>query len=173
PPRGGRRARPHDAPVRPPCCAAARTKVRRSAPRDTRLTRNACARQAKIARAARRGSGRRATDVCRPLRTRYSPRHAGHARALQTMSGDDTPVTILMPIYDDWESAFVLVGRIVRALAATSFKPTFLLVDDGSSIAPPHALPQVAGGATVDVLHLRRNLGHQRAIPVGRASRPP
>ncbi|HKA86472.1 MAG TPA: glycosyltransferase [Haliangiales bacterium] len=85
------------------------------------------------------------------------------------MSGDDTPVTILMPIYDDWESAFVLVGRIVRALAATSFKPTFLLVDDGSSIAPPHALPQVAGGATVDVLHLRRNLGHQRAIAIGLA----
>ncbi len=76
--------------------------------------------------------------------------------------------TILMPIYNDWDSALVLIGRIVSALAPR-FQPRFLLVNDGSSIPPPPALPKDAEGAFVEVLHLRRNLGHQRAITIGLA----
>ncbi len=84
------------------------------------------------------------------------------------MSDDPDAVTILMPIYNDWESALVLIGRVAAALAPR-FQPRFLLVNDGSSIPPPPALTKDAAAAFVEVLHLRRNLGHQRAITIGLA----
>ena len=76
--------------------------------------------------------------------------------------------TVLMPIYEDWESASVLVGQVQRALADLTDRVDFLLVNDGSVTPPP---PSVAVGASpparLRVLHLRRNLGHQRAIAIG------
>jgi hypothetical protein len=77
-------------------------------------------------------------------------------------------VVILMPIYDDWASASVLIGRLHAALAGSRRQIEYLLVDDGSSEGPPARIA-VAGkpAPTVQVLRLRRNLGHQRAIAIG------
>lgn len=75
---------------------------------------------------------------------------------------------VLMPIYEDWESASVLVGRVQSALAGVVDRVEFLLVDDGSVTAPPAKIELSAGlSAKVTALRLRRNLGHQRAIAVG------
>ncbi len=75
---------------------------------------------------------------------------------------------VLMPVYEDWESAAVLVARVQQAVAGRVDKVEFLLVDDGSATPPPARwdvgeVPR----ATIDVLFLRRNLGHQRAIAIG------
>ncbi len=77
---------------------------------------------------------------------------------------------VLMPIYEDWESAAALVGRVQSALAGVVDRVEFLLVNDGSVTPPPASIALAdAPEARVDVLHLRRNLGHQRAIAVGLA----
>lgn len=79
-------------------------------------------------------------------------------------------ITIVTPVFNDWAS----FGRLVRELdgiAASLGRPVNVLaVDDGST--RPIA-PDVLGGfrpehlAGVEVLHLRSNLGHQRAIGLG------
>ncbi len=75
---------------------------------------------------------------------------------------------VLMPIYEDWESASVLVGRVQEALVGVVDRVEFLLVDDGSVTPPPEAIAlKGSPTARVDALRLRRNLGHQRAIAVG------
>lgn len=78
-------------------------------------------------------------------------------------------VVILMPVYRDWESASLLCRKLDEQCAQLgSITAQALLVDDGSPdgtagwepFAPRHL-------RSVEVLHLRRNLGHQRAIAVG------
>ena len=49
-------------------------------------------------------------------------------------------------------------------VAAISWRVRVLLVDDGSTAAAPET---VESRLPVEILHLRRNLGHQRAIAIG------
>lgn len=76
-------------------------------------------------------------------------------------------VTILIPVYNDAESVQILLSRlsvILQQQADTRF--TFLLIDDGSS----HELDiKPVAGFPLKVLHLQRNIGHQKAIAVGLA----
>lgn len=75
---------------------------------------------------------------------------------------------VLMPIYEDWDSASVLVGRVQLALRGVVDSVEFVLVNDGSVTPPPASMALGREPpATIDVLHLRRNLGHQRAIAIG------
>ncbi len=75
-------------------------------------------------------------------------------------------LTILMPVYDDWEAARFVIAQLDAVLAGPA---RVLIVDDGSQEAPPEPfLPnRLAHIAGVEVLRLRRNLGHQRAIAIG------
>ena len=77
-----------------------------------------------------------------------------------------TNVHIVIPVYDDWGSVAPPLSRIGKTLAVP---PAVLLVDDGSSAPVPADLGQGLRSLirSVEVLHLRRNLGHQRAIAVG------
>jgi glycosyltransferase involved in cell wall biosynthesis len=77
-------------------------------------------------------------------------------------AGDAAPVLLLIPVYNDWDAAAALLARLDQEVAPGV---DVLLVDDGStdSVAiygPYHRIRRV------EVLHLRRNLGHQRAIAV-------
>jgi hypothetical protein len=78
-------------------------------------------------------------------------------------------LSVLMPILDDWESAVVLVDRVHAGLAEAGYGADFLLVDDGSTVEPPPRVHLSHKGDTpaIEVLRLRRNLGHQRAIGIG------
>ena len=81
-------------------------------------------------------------------------------------------IIIVMPVYEDWESAGMLCRAIDECLAAfPHIRATVLLVDDGSSSPQPDNFPgQVPTAiASISVLRLRRNLGHQRAIAVALA----
>ena len=73
-------------------------------------------------------------------------------------------LVILIPVFNDWDSVDLLLPRIEEAMAAHPVATRVLLIDDGST------LPAPAGFDTtlpVEILHLRRNLGHQRAIAIG------
>src|SRR6185436_11735578 len=78
-------------------------------------------------------------------------------------------LVILMPVFEDFEAA----GLVCRALddellAVAGVEAQVLLVDDGSPSGlvgwSPFAPKTLA---RIDVLRLRRNMGHQRAIAVG------
>jgi glycosyltransferase involved in cell wall biosynthesis len=79
-------------------------------------------------------------------------------------------LVVLMPVYDDWDAASVLIEQLSAAL--TDFhhvRPLVLLIDDGSTTPVPAELVRkpLSPVSAVDILHLRRNVGHQRAIAVG------
>ena len=78
-------------------------------------------------------------------------------------------ISVVIPVYNDWEPTRALLQELDAALAGAGLQADVLLVDDGSTDAaegpwlpePKRAIQQV------DVLSLRFNLGHQRAIAVG------
>ena len=78
-------------------------------------------------------------------------------------------LTILMPMFEDWECAQMLIRKLDELSLGIADDIRVVLVDDGSNTAPPQ--PFVHGPlqhiSRLDRLQLRRNLGHQRAIAVG------
>jgi polyisoprenyl-phosphate glycosyltransferase len=79
-------------------------------------------------------------------------------------------VTIVLPVYDDWESLRLLVAQLDLALAQASVQAQVLVLDDGSPTRPALQLSQPLHAISeIRVLRLRRNLGHQRAIAIGLA----
>jgi polyisoprenyl-phosphate glycosyltransferase len=87
------------------------------------------------------------------------------------ISADPTPLNlvILLPVYEDWESARQLVQRLDAALEGQPVQPRILLLDDGSPTSAPAALvpATLRNIVCLECLRLRRNLGHQRAIAIG------
>lgn len=89
--------------------------------------------------------------------------------SLDRNSGDclRLDLVIAMPMFEDWDSAFELCRNIDLAFRnQPSVHVKVVLVDDGSTLSPPH-LPFVPGAIeSLAILTLRRNLGHQRAIAI-------
>lgn len=77
--------------------------------------------------------------------------------------------TVLIPVYDDWVSADLLLERLDRVLQGAALAGAVVLVDDGSTeqLPPDFACRRFSAIRAVEILHLHRNLGHQRAIAVG------
>ena len=78
-------------------------------------------------------------------------------------------LAILIPVFNDWESVRLLLPLLDEVLSPTSWSATICIVDDGSCIPVPADWTMQTSTAieSVEILHLRRNLGHQRAIAVG------
>jgi hypothetical protein len=78
---------------------------------------------------------------------------------------------VLIPVYDDWDAVTLLLKRFDAVLESTGLQTRVLLVDDGSNTPIPDELMAVSLEAIrrIDVMTLRRNLGHQRAIAVALA----
>ena len=74
----------------------------------------------------------------------------------------------VIPVYNDWESVSLLLPLVDEQLRAIGVPADVLLVDDGSTSAPPRSwtLP-LASIQTIRILRLKRNVGHQRAICIG------
>ena len=77
---------------------------------------------------------------------------------------------VLMPVFNDWEAVSLLLPALDRELLAGGLNAEVILVDDASLTPAPSKLAGAfAAIQSVDILVLRRNLGHQRAIAVGLA----
>jgi cellulose synthase/poly-beta-1,6-N-acetylglucosamine synthase-like glycosyltransferase len=87
------------------------------------------------------------------------------------MTHIDNQLLILTPVFNDWDSVTSLLDEIDGVLSPEELPAEVLLVDDGSVAAVPEALrsKQLKWIREVDILHLRRNVGHQRAIAIGLA----
>jgi hypothetical protein len=76
---------------------------------------------------------------------------------------------ILIPVYEDWKALQLLLPILDQELSAHALKADILIVDDGSSEIDfkPETHKCFSSFETIEVLPLRRNVGHQRAIAVG------
>jgi polyisoprenyl-phosphate glycosyltransferase len=77
-------------------------------------------------------------------------------------------LVILAPVYNDWDSANLLLQQMDQVCAKVGLRPGVLLVNDGSTLSLPDEFLSWCPKALdrVDVLDLYKNLGHQRAICV-------
>jgi len=84
---------------------------------------------------------------------------------------DRTDVLVLIPIYNDWAAVRLLLVDLDHVLVDTGLSADILLVDDGSTIQPPASWEVERWRALrrIDILSLRRNVGHQRAIAIALA----
>jgi glycosyltransferase involved in cell wall biosynthesis len=88
-----------------------------------------------------------------------------------TQTSEGMPFLIIMPVFNDWSSVAPLLGQLDEELSRKNLKVEVLLIDDGSTIKPPSNL-YPAGSKQIEkieILRLRRNLGHQRAIAIALA----
>ena len=86
-----------------------------------------------------------------------------------TSAPDPGRIVVLIPLFNDWEAADLLLDGLDSAFVQTPAPVEVLILDDGSTEPAPDRFGQRRFHALgrVDILRLRRNLGHQRAIAVG------
>jgi glycosyltransferase involved in cell wall biosynthesis len=82
-----------------------------------------------------------------------------------------SPLLILIPVFNEWELLAALTLRIEAALSAADLTAEVVLLDDGSTSEHEGrlTLPELDAVESVEALRLARNLGHQRAISIGLA----
>ena len=74
----------------------------------------------------------------------------------------------LIPVFNDWGPVMRVLAELDEVAERIAGPLGVLLVDDGSTEPPPAKLPFTPRNlARVEVLPVRRNLGHQRAIALG------
>ena len=77
-------------------------------------------------------------------------------------------IVILIPTFNDWESAGLLLDSLDDVAQDHCMQAHVLFLDDGSTEPISGKLTSGCKALShVSVLHLRRNLGHQRAIAAG------
>lgn len=86
-------------------------------------------------------------------------------------TADDSPVLVLIPVFNDWTALSRLLAKLDEVFASNGIQARILLADDASTVAICDELTLLNPAAirSIDVLRLRRNLGHQRAIAIGLA----
>jgi len=77
---------------------------------------------------------------------------------------------IITPVFDDWQSLRALSRDITEELSDADYTVEILAIDDCSLEHIPRELPFHFPVVSFNVLRLRANLGHQRAIAVGLSS---
>jgi len=79
-------------------------------------------------------------------------------------------LVVVSPVYDDAAAAQQLLQDLQRVFAGSDVQPRVLFVDDGSPVPLTYQLHAEADNTLpVEILRLRRNVGHQRAIALGTA----
>lgn len=78
-------------------------------------------------------------------------------------------LAILIPNFNDWDALRLLLPLIDLAVQGREYQVSVLVVDDASTEPMPDDWPgqDFSALASVEVLHLRSNQGHQRAIALG------
>lgn len=73
---------------------------------------------------------------------------------------------ILIPVYNDWTSCRAVLTRLEMAKSfANEWDWDYTVVDDGSTDPCPASMGNEFTG--LQIIHLNRNVGHQRAIALG------
>lgn len=85
------------------------------------------------------------------------------------MRAEPPVAVILIPVYNDWESAEEVLRQMDAQLDAQAWSHQVVIVNDGSQEPPGDSLLKTGlkAVASVKVINLCRNLGHQRALATG------
>lgn len=78
-------------------------------------------------------------------------------------------LVILIPNFNDWEPLELLLDQLDPVAGGLGWRISVLVVDDASTLPLPPGWPArpPLALAPIEILHLRANLGHQRAIALG------
>jgi polyisoprenyl-phosphate glycosyltransferase len=87
----------------------------------------------------------------------------------QDAGGALRSLTILIPVFNDWACAARLLPLIDAELSGIAADVHVILIDDGSTVPASEDLvpAPLESISDVQILRLRGNLGHQRAIAIG------
>ncbi|MDO4568818.1 MAG: glycosyltransferase [Planctomycetia bacterium] len=86
------------------------------------------------------------------------------------MSENFPTTVILSPVFNDWKAYFLLLGKLDTVLQEKHLTVTVLAINDGSPLSPEDCVESWGSYSAiqrVEILHLRQNVGHQRAISLG------
>ena len=80
-----------------------------------------------------------------------------------------TKLGILLPVYNDWLSAGLLIEEIEKNIETAKLEIIFFLVDDGSTNYEglQDIFKKRKKTFKYEIIHLNSNIGHQRAIACG------
>ncbi len=83
----------------------------------------------------------------------------------------DYPILIVIPVFNDWQALELLLIDLDKSLLNSTRTANIFVINDASRIPLPETfLPGPLQAINkIDILELRRNLGHQRAIAIGLA----
>jgi len=77
-------------------------------------------------------------------------------------------LALVAPVYNDWTSLAHLIRALDRIFAASGHTLDLYAINDGSSEDNlPGNLSDLSAIRHIEIIHLRRNVGHQRAIAMG------
>lgn len=76
-------------------------------------------------------------------------------------------LTVVMPVFNDWESAQILISHLESALHDLPLELDVVAVDDCSTVPAPDWLEIAGTVRQVECVQLAGNVGHQRAIAIG------
>ncbi|NEQ02410.1 glycosyltransferase [Moorena sp. SIO3F7] len=101
--------------------------------------------------------------------SKLSPPKQSLNQSLITELTDRRNLVIVIPSFNDWEALEKLLLLIDEIIIPQGTNLEVVIVDDYSTIPIPHSLTHQEHRQirAVNILRLRRNLGHQRAIAVG------
>ena len=89
---------------------------------------------------------------------------------LNPIAAQSSVTAVVVPVFDDWESFGRLLAELDGAAATMPTRLMVVAVDDGSLVVPATlAADGFRHLAGVELVRLRCNLGHQRAIAIGLA----
>lgn len=75
---------------------------------------------------------------------------------------------IVMPIFNDWDTVKILLEKINQVFTLDNKEIHIFLANDGSTELHPDDLigSDLSSICSVDIINLKRNMGHQRAIAI-------
>ena len=91
------------------------------------------------------------------------------AENMAEVSARRASLAILIPNFNDWESLRLLLPQLDQAVMELERQVFVLIVDDASTEAVPNGWPgqEFLALDSIEILRLRANQGHQRAIALG------
>ena len=76
-------------------------------------------------------------------------------------------IKILVPIFNDWQSVFKLIGEIDNLSIKKDFQISIIIVNDASSHDRPNEKISLNNIKSIKILNMKKNQGHARCIATG------
>ena len=76
-------------------------------------------------------------------------------------------ITILIPIYNDWQSVFKLIKDINSQVSTLSDEFSVIIINDASIENRPEFSPDLNNLKSVQIINMKKNRGHARCIASG------